>query len=1197
MICQAFLFLALLGRSLSEPRFVAMGDSYSAGPGAGSDYDQAKYGGKSCYRSNGAYAPQIAALKLERLGIFQFLSCTGHVAADVRKYQLPDWKSGVVETDEAHLALSIGGNDLKFSKYVMACLLGIPRTNCPKTIAEIENLLENSDNQNTLREALFDVWVGLQNSYWRDGWKQHIPHILHTGYPTFFATSTDHCNNVRISAGNLVFGPFVTEALRQQTNELVDRANTRIFLEMYNFQLSSVHWEFRGKMQFDEFNALWNGHRLCEEFVKDGVGFSNPDVWFLGIAQPDSEGPDVTASDAPSYAAVDTKTCDEESGDYGVAAGCLIAKYKLENPDFDLGDLVLAEWITKAFHPKSAGFSAIKDDILKRYWTGKAANLRVLSLGDSITYGTASSDGTGYRADFYDYLTTDNYKVDMIGSQMSGTMVDSDHEGHDGASVAEISTYADKVLRKRPNVVLLYAGTDDLKMAASAASATSAIETLIDKIIAGCPDAALLVAKLVPSTDGAVQSRINSFNAALESMVQSRYEGGKRIQIMHMDVAVTKEDLADGTHPNALGYRKMAFHWGGGVMFANNEGWIQDPVAGDPSDPSDDVSSQQVAIASYINPLADPDAWNRMIGYSPDRLSVLVANAVNGPDAVVDVAWKDVIDRSAASGKTVIGYVRTGYLGVSLQGFQTRLGSRDLADWTAQIEEDVDMWYKLYGSSMGGIFFDEGWNDCGPNNMYADLYTHIDRYTKAKHPGAFTVLNPGATMPQCFEHTMDTLMTFERGYEAYLTNFTPNDWKSTDVRKIWHIIYGVPESEVVTVAKLALERGAGLIEITNDVLDNPYDNLPGSSYMQTQLSQVTGGIPLRETKSWPTGAAASTPNGLSVTTADYSSAHLTWSSSANALAYHVYLAGQLITSVTSSMTQVTVGNLVAGTSNTFTVRAVGGGGVESGDSNSATASTKSLPDGKTVINYKSSPSEGSTTITADILVPYAFVRLYIWDALDCDWEVNPGWPVNNKVDSYVCTHYMVEGETLFKYSGTPTIPFAYAPWAWTSISSVTRVISGYTYTWTLPLGTSTTDTSKFVVQTQGYGPYGTVFSPDPKDYDCQGSTLCSTPNLLSWCDKAVNNLTRNDSPIYGKTDTSVSDGSCHGNGVQYCGVFIQGAGCTISGNDMWNDYQNIRDIGGCKRCGSYHRSDGCLVTVNYVSSCAGYDAPPIPGGS
>lgn len=105
---------------------------------------------------------------------------------------------------------------------------------------------------------------------------------------------------------------------------------------------------------------------------------------------------------------------------------------------------------------------------------------------------------------------------------------------------------------------------------------------------------------------------------------------------------------------------------------------------------------QQIAIASYINPLGDPAAWQRLISYDSGKLSVLVANVLNSPDYVVNASWSSVIQQAASSGKTVIGYVRTGYLVVSLQKFKTRLGSGDLADWASQIEQDVDKWFKLY---------------------------------------------------------------------------------------------------------------------------------------------------------------------------------------------------------------------------------------------------------------------------------------------------------------------------------------------------------------------------------------------------------------------------------------------------------------------------------------------------------------------
>jgi hypothetical protein len=185
-----------------------------------------------------------------------------------------------------------------------------------------------------------------------------------------------------------------------------------------------------------------------------------------------------------------------------------------------------------------------------------------------------------------------------------------------------------------------------------------------------------------------------------------------------------------------------------------------------PGDNGGGARGQQLAFASYTNPLGDPAAWTRLISYDSSKLSVLVANVLNGPDYVVDTFWSSVIQQATSSGKTVVGYVRTGYLGVSKQKFKTRLGSSDLADWASQIEQDVGKWFELY-PSISGIFFDEGWPECGPKNIYSDLYAHINAYTKRKHSGTFAVINPGSAIAQCYEDTMDTLLTFESSYETY----------------------------------------------------------------------------------------------------------------------------------------------------------------------------------------------------------------------------------------------------------------------------------------------------------------------------------------------------------------------------------------------------------------------------------------------
>jgi Spherulation-specific family 4 len=168
----------------------------------------------------------------------------------------------------------------------------------------------------------------------------------------------------------------------------------------------------------------------------------------------------------------------------------------------------------------------------------------------------------------------------------------------------------------------------------------------------------------------------------------------------------------------------------------------------------------QIALASYIHPTTGRDLWKRMIDYDSKKVTVLVANVMNGPDTVLHEDWRSVIVRAAKSGKKVLGYVRTGYLGLSpadpgpFEPFTTRLGSTAIPDWFSQVGRDVDKWYSLYGrDNIAGIFFDETHNECGKNgdNSYAELYRFLSENTKRKYGRAMTVLNPGTRVPKCYE--------------------------------------------------------------------------------------------------------------------------------------------------------------------------------------------------------------------------------------------------------------------------------------------------------------------------------------------------------------------------------------------------------------------------------------------------------------
>lgn len=107
---------------------------------------------------------------------------------------------------------------------------------------------------------------------------------------------------------------------------------------------------------------------------------------------------------------------------------------------------------------------------------------------------------------------------------------------------------------------------------------------------------------------------------------------------------------------------------------------------------------EQIALASYISPSESPGLWDRMI--ADPKVSVLVANVLNGPDIVPIDEWSVVIRRAKSAKKKILGYVRTGYLGLSpsdpgpFEAFETRDGSHKISDWVAQVERDVDGWYQ-----------------------------------------------------------------------------------------------------------------------------------------------------------------------------------------------------------------------------------------------------------------------------------------------------------------------------------------------------------------------------------------------------------------------------------------------------------------------------------------------------------------------
>jgi lysophospholipase L1-like esterase len=203
--------------------------------------------------------------------------------------------------------------------------------------------------------------------------------------------------------------------------------------------------------------------------------------------------------------------------------------------------------------------------------------LRIMPIGDSVTWGVGSSSTSSYRADLWNRITGAGYSLDFVGGARSGALPDPDNEGHSGWRIDQVADLVPcGVAGSRPNMVTLHLGTNDMGQDYQVGQAPQRLGALIDRIVAADPGVTVLVASLVPSADPAVESRIAAFNQQIPGLVAQRQNAGAHIRYVDMS-AVTTANLSDPLHPNDEGYQKMSAAFFAGVQQSLDAGWVTDP--------------------------------------------------------------------------------------------------------------------------------------------------------------------------------------------------------------------------------------------------------------------------------------------------------------------------------------------------------------------------------------------------------------------------------------------------------------------------------------------------------------------------------------------------------------------------------------------------------------------------------------------
>lgn len=191
--------------------------------------------------------------------------------------------------------------------------------------------------------------------------------------------------------------------------------------------------------------------------------------------------------------------------------------------------------------------------------------LRVLALGDSITYGFNESPGNSYRRYLQCSVSTSGRAMTYIGTTTNGDWNNNANDGYVSQEIDAISTSAKYILSKTPsaNLVLLHAGSNDILHNVDISNAPDRLGTLIDKIYDSTGGAAILVAQIISFGEGytTYNAALKTYNAAIPAIVATRVAKGMNVVVVNMQDVVSSTDLIDGIHPDASGYKKMATKW------------------------------------------------------------------------------------------------------------------------------------------------------------------------------------------------------------------------------------------------------------------------------------------------------------------------------------------------------------------------------------------------------------------------------------------------------------------------------------------------------------------------------------------------------------------------------------------------------------------------------------------------------------
>jgi lysophospholipase L1-like esterase len=199
------------------------------------------------------------------------------------------------------------------------------------------------------------------------------------------------------------------------------------------------------------------------------------------------------------------------------------------------------------------------------------AAVRLMPLGDSITFGYGDEANGGYRGPLGALLAGAGHSIEFVGSQSDGAIPQPRHEGHSGWCADQVREDVYQWLTASPpDLVLLHIGTNSISREDGAEAVAGEIDGILNEIDrherAAGRALTVVLAQIVNRRDSEMLAQeTTKLNARIASLAEKRRASGDRLMLADVEHALAYPDdlFMDDypVHPNANGYARMAQVW------------------------------------------------------------------------------------------------------------------------------------------------------------------------------------------------------------------------------------------------------------------------------------------------------------------------------------------------------------------------------------------------------------------------------------------------------------------------------------------------------------------------------------------------------------------------------------------------------------------------------------------------------------